>query len=285
MASIINSVVAQGDTDLAGVLVAACPASLFAVDDDSGVSPLHVAALLPGTEMMEVLLTHGADPNWGDEGFTPLHLTSTFGAADNARFLTVHGADPRFASADGTTPLHTAAKHGSVEVAAVLLEAGTPVDIPTSDEERLTPLNYGLAGDDPSKTEAMVRFLLENGADPLAKESVVSPLTVALCRRRELFSLLLDYCRDIDRIDGGGGTALYFAAYQGDTEAVREILSRKANPDAVCADGSTALGVALQRGHTAIAQLLRQHGATMPMKKSESPLRMLLHRCGLVRDP
>lgn len=52
VSAMIHSVVARNDVTLAGMLAGQCPASLREVDDDSGVSALHVAALCPGTQMM-----------------------------------------------------------------------------------------------------------------------------------------------------------------------------------------------------------------------------------------
>lgn len=201
-------------------------------------------------------MANGADPNWGANGYTPLHFLATMGGPDAARFLVARGALPLMADSDGRTPLHIAARNGKVDVAAALLEAGVPVDILTNDEARSTPLLFALAGDDDTKTQAMVRFLLANGADPLGKQSALPPVYVGLVQRPELFTTLLDYCPNIDGITGGGGTPLYFAAFEGNLEATHELLRRGANPNAPAQDGSTPLAVARQRGYDAVVSLM-----------------------------
>jgi cytohesin len=71
------------------------------------------------------------------EGKTPLHLAPegsysedpnvTPRLPDVARLLLGHGADVKTQDNDRSTPLHTAARHGRIEVVRVLLEHGADV--------------------------------------------------------------------------------------------------------------------------------------------------------------
>lgn len=60
-----------------------------------GATPLHMAALTPdGTQMMQLLLSNGADPNAIDAfGFTPLHRVIQSGNIEGATLLLSNGAN------------------------------------------------------------------------------------------------------------------------------------------------------------------------------------------------
>jgi hypothetical protein len=69
-------------------------------------TPLHLAANKRNTEVTEILLRSGADPNSRDEkGQTPLHLTES---PEVARLLVKHGAKINLRDKDGETPLKRA---------------------------------------------------------------------------------------------------------------------------------------------------------------------------------
>ncbi|NOS68375.1 MAG: hypothetical protein HOP33_00395 [Verrucomicrobia bacterium] len=87
--------------------------------------------------IMEELIKAGADPNHHESdnlddlmsrGYVPLHVTCI--KPDATRVLLKAGADPNrqyFLTKD--TPLHRAAKHGSLEVVEMLVEAGADISI------------------------------------------------------------------------------------------------------------------------------------------------------------
>ena len=65
------------------------------------------------------------------------------------------------------------------------------------------------------------------------------------------------YVSNINAHDTGGNTALMLAASSGHTEVVRFLLIRGADPFLSNKRGHTALSLALGRGDSAIANLLR----------------------------
>jgi ankyrin repeat protein len=127
-----------------------------------GRTPLHYAALSDHPELAKLLLERGADPNARDRwGRTPLHYAAERGRASIARLLLERGAGVDVADGEGLTPLHLAAEAGSLETVKLLVERGANVN--ARDGYGKTPLHSAV------KSAEIVRFLLERGADPLAK--------------------------------------------------------------------------------------------------------------------
>lgn len=112
-------------------------------------------------------------------------------------------------SSDGFTALHLAAFFGQPEAARVLIAAGGPVDLPSRNAMRVTPLHSAAAGRRPR----LVAVLLEAGASPLARQR-------------------------------GGWTALHSAAHNGDRESVRLLLAAGADPRMPADDGRTPIQLA-----------------------------------------
>ncbi|MDQ6874455.1 MAG: ankyrin repeat domain-containing protein [Actinomycetota bacterium] len=112
-------------------------------------------------------------------------------------------------SSDGFTALHLAAFFGQPEAATVLLAAGAPVDLPSHNAMRVTPLQSAAAGRRPR----VVALLLDAGANPLARQS-------------------------------GGWTPLHSAAHNGDRESVRLLLAAGGDPQLPADDGRTPIQMA-----------------------------------------
>lgn len=124
---------------------------------EHGRTPLHRAAYVAPVEMVEWLLSLGADANARDaDGRTPLHFAIS---GDTTLRLIDAGADPHAEDLAGTTPLHTAAELQQPGTAQRLLEAGATVD--ALNHAGLTPLHFSaLQG-----TRAVATLLLGRGAD------------------------------------------------------------------------------------------------------------------------
>ena len=86
--------------------------SLVARHATSHVTTLHSAAAGSHSEIVKLLLEHGADPNAAqDGGFTPLHSAAQNDDRESAEALLEAGADSGRASAQGHTPAHHARAH------------------------------------------------------------------------------------------------------------------------------------------------------------------------------
>jgi ankyrin repeat protein len=124
-------------------------------------TPLHAAAEKGHTDILSLLLKHGADVNVRDLiGNTPLHQASVQGKVGAGRFLLDHGADINTRACSKITPLFAAVRNGHVEFARMLLERGAAMDVSAADR-RLILLNAAVQ----SKKIQMVLLLLEYGED------------------------------------------------------------------------------------------------------------------------
>jgi len=72
-------------------------------------TPLHTAAAVDAAEVVDLLLSLGANPNVKTaEGCTPMHIAAHVGSQDIVEQLMHHGADPNAARNDSATPLMVA---------------------------------------------------------------------------------------------------------------------------------------------------------------------------------
>lgn len=80
-------------------------------------TPLHMAAINPNTEVLKQLLasldyeTNHADMN----GRLPIHFAAASESPENLKLLIKHGSNPKAADKHGIIPLHLAAKYGRAE--------------------------------------------------------------------------------------------------------------------------------------------------------------------------
>jgi uncharacterized protein len=140
-------------------------------------------------------------------------------------------------------PIQAAAHTGSRAIAEFLLENGAPLDIFAAASLGLTDKVAQFLADDPSLASA-------NGVHGI---SIL--YHAALSGKVEIAELL--------KAHGGGqeaGRALHAAVQFGHLDMVKWLLANGADPNTPNMMQKTPLDAALARGHTAIADRLRQHG-------------------------
>ena len=203
-----------------GPLYAAIDMHRLAVGHGRG-NPVPVG-LLNAVDVVELLLERGADPNarlkkpilqrqhtFGDgtlgAGTTPLMRAAKSGDIELVRVLLAAGADPMLTLPNGTTALMLAAglgwRNGSplapsydqgsdseaVETLELLLSLG--LDLQATNEPGDTALHAAVGG---RGSEAIVRFLLERGADPSAPNArQQTPLSLAEARGSDAVKALV----------------------------------------------------------------------------------------------
>lgn len=161
--------------------------------DQYGMTPLHYAVEMGKPALLQALLTHNADPNAqltnglpfrrGDyvgrgayNGASPFWLAARLGSLDMMRALLAAGADPELPSARGVTPLLVAAgltqSDSRMVAESLLLEAvqwlalDVGADIHAVDRGGQTAV-HGAAN---VSGDAIITFLVAQGADPLAED-------------------------------------------------------------------------------------------------------------------
>ena len=73
-----------------------------------------------------------------DDGFIPLHSASRYGHVDIARLLLDRGSDVNVRESQRWTPLHYASRYGYLDLARLLIDRGA--DVNAHKEDRWTPL-------------------------------------------------------------------------------------------------------------------------------------------------
>ena len=171
------------------------------------------------------------------KNLTPLHVAASRGQSAVAQLLIEFGADVHGGSGDEWSPLVFAAYRGHFEVAEVLINNGAGV---TADEGN--PIHF--AGQ--RKHKEVCRLLVEHGA---------------------IDGLVASDDRDV--LD------LFRAAYSYDSDAIREILSRRTElVDVRDVDGRTLMHEACTHGDTKTVRALLKAGADATIRDSngQTPL-------------
>jgi ankyrin repeat protein len=190
------------------------------------------------------------------------------------------------------TSIHEACQRGDVDTVRALI-AANPSVVDTDDEQRWRPIFHaGLW-----RREAVVRLLIEAGADLAAHDGYVLHYAGEVPNNKPIVALLIQYgaldahvrpaddlsrqflaalfLADVPRVrallhlhphlatlaDGYGDMPIHHAARNGDTEIVRLLIEHGADAAAKNPRGHTVLYCAGGHGHLATTQLLLDHGA------------------------
>ena len=251
-------------------------------DTQRGQTPLMWALEERHPDVVRVLIDREADVRARTRGgFTPLMFAARQGDMDSARLLLGKGADVNEASQVGLNALLVAADSGREEFAIFLLQQGANPD--AADADGLTALHYslrkGISGmrgsqHDPgsygevslsymfrSNMSALVRTLLEHGANPNAR------IVKGGGRHQPARA------SDRPKLAMAGATPYLLAAATGDTNLMRALAAKGADPKLGTNDGVTPLmaaaGVGMaedrakeeQQGALEAVQLLVELGA------------------------
>ena len=134
----IHDVVGREDLEQAKAMLAEDPALVHA-RNSMGKTPLHYAVTYGAPDLIDLLVSSGADVNAADHtGLTPLHVAAMIDRSQEARRLVGHNADLEARDSFGDTPLQYAALHGQLRMVKLLIEAGA--DTATVNDAGLSPL-------------------------------------------------------------------------------------------------------------------------------------------------
>lgn len=228
-------------------------------------TPLHEASRQGNAGMVELLLSHGADPRQAtSDGFTALHFAATFNRWQAIETLLRHGAAPNVRTDDtGDTPLHEATSpfHGSEAIEALLRDRRIRPNI--KNKRGRTPL---ISAADWGNTAQVAALLNHPDTDPNEQDDRgKTALYWAVAEgHEEVVEELLDH-PDIDPNidDWQGWTPLFRAIYEDDLDMVRALLRHDDTDTEINTNkGTSGLFYAETEGYHRIARLLRRHGAT-----------------------
>ncbi len=250
---------------------------------EAGSSMLHLAVLKSNVEVLEKLVSCGANLNQADrDGNTPLHIAClntsgkclTNGMLD---FLLNHEAqkkcmkhlsqrqltDINLKTQKGVTALMVAARRGNIKCVERLLEAGAELDL--KDRASKTALHHAVS----SGNLTVVKLLLDRGCnvDGLVNKRGCTPLHEAIMDNKiDIAKTLLDRGANSDVIMSNRETVLHLAVTSGNPDLVELCVRKGADVNATTALRETPLIMAARNGCCEICQKLLQYSANMDMQ-------------------
>lgn len=222
-----------------------------------GQFPLYAAVTQGSRDIVELLLTHKADPNARDgvSGRTALHMAVARGSQELTALLLAHKADVNVLDTCGQTPLFYALN--SVELTKLLLAQRARGNLNNAEARSL--LSLALQRGHPE----VVKLLRAHGAD--TKDGrVFTPALIEAAKTGNVEKVkeLLDQGAAINDQDSGTAeTALHHAAAQGHVAVVELLLDRGATVNVHGFSWGTPLHRALAGGHKQVVEILLAHGA------------------------
>jgi ankyrin repeat protein len=268
----------EGDGDNVAALLAAGANPNFA-DKAYGQTPLMLAVRGGSTDAVKALIAAGANVNAATKlGQRPSFRPPGDGGGSHGDGIVRGGVPPEGARAEWpgkVTPLHLAAREGTVEMAQALVEAGAKIEQPEANDAR--PLLVAVLNDN----MPVAQYLLEKGANPNAgdwygrtplwaavdvRNIELDPDTVrqkGVDRPRALKMIgqllakgakpnprVIHYpptrfwlltAGSLSWVDFTGQTPFLRAALSGDVEAMKLLLSKGADPNLSTTNGTTPL--------------------------------------------
>lgn len=261
------------DLAMADLLIAS-HANLKAANRE-GATALSLAALNGSAPMIAKLLKAGADANEkGPHGETALMFASRNGNVEAITMLLDHKADVNAKEAlRGTTALMWAAEQGHSVAAKILIDHGAVVGAVSSPDSKggtaylAPPIQSRLRSAQGSGGLGTRGTGARAGAGQGGRAGGSRPVAAAADGSGEDVVAVADAAAAAaafgrqQNTDGGGLTALVYAARQGDLETVKVLVEAGADVNQTTKYGWTPLLTATQNRNYKIAQFLLERGA------------------------
>ncbi|EAY01306.1 ankyrin repeat protein, putative [Trichomonas vaginalis G3] len=216
---------------------------------------LIIAASFSQTQILEYLLSKGANPNIADKrNRYPLHFAAMKGDIDIVRALIGAKADVNKQDWDDYSPLHYCAQNGFISGAKALLDEGAQINIQTRLKE--SPLIIAIQN---GQTE-MVDFLIQSHAD-VSLPALHNQYPLFFVSDGVTAELLIKAGANVNSTDENNQTPLHHAAQDGYLDVVEILLKSGAKVNATDNQKQTPLHIAAGNGQVDVCKALLDAGA------------------------
>ena len=201
---------------------------IFELGEGVFTNALNVSITADRPDVAEILLSHGANPNYVDASGRTALVYAVVTDEEILRLLLSYGADPNIADKNKRTPLMLAALDVGTEpgIMEALIEYGA--DINAQDEDGMTALLWVVGGKDRSPGLMMASLIRTGGLRAEGWQSWFTLVATYAAVKREAqldsIRLLVRHGADISITDNKGMNAMMCAMMGFDDEAA-EILS------------------------------------------------------------
>jgi len=256
---------------------------------EDGFTPLWYAAIKGRTDIAEMLLSAGADPNVKDKNKKSLLTYSletrkfdlanrlieykatlsvqesnyllqkgvAIGDADLVRVVLKSGANVNQKFDDGMTPIWIAAFNNNREMVQILAAAGANIN--SKDNEGRTVLMWAIE----NNRKELAQVILANGANVnLLDNRKRTALSIAIEKNNlPMVDLLLRYKAQVNIKDENGNTPLIVATATGNFPMVQILVNGGATVNTEDKMGNTPLIIAIHKNYNDIVRFLIERGA------------------------
>ena len=204
---------------------------IFALGEETFTTALNVSITSDRPDIAEILLSHGADPNYRDPSGRTALVYAVVTGEEILRVLLSHGADPNIADKNKRTPLMLAALDVGTEpgIMEALIEYGA--DLNAQDEDGMTALLWVVGGKDRSPGLMMASLIRTGGirAEGWKTWFALVVMYSAVKREAQLDSirLLVRHGADVNISDNKGMNAVMCAMMGFDDEATEILTGNK----------------------------------------------------------
>lgn len=241
--------------------------------DEQGYTPLMAASLKGHKDIVEILLSKGANPNLKNNQLnTALHF-ALYGKHPRIATVLINNNAEITANMSDITPLHQAAKAGYIEVVKQIIEKGGNVN-QKSKITGETPFLNALE----SNNDELIDYLIIKGAEIVDKNksNVTSLMLAAKSNKLSLLQDLLSKGLDVNEKSKKGETALHFAAKEGHKEIMEFLISKGANLSAITIDSSSVLGNAVLSKNIEAVKLILSNQVDVNIRSSKNYTPLIL---------
>lgn len=256
----IHDAAENGDLETVKRLIGENP-NLLEAPDREGKTPLHYAAAKGHLNVVEFLVSKGANVNArNSSGVTPLYLAKGFGRKEVVEFLTKHGGSVEIIKPKPVTvkpPAKGVKPSGDIGGKSVAVVSPVPTAF---------PLIEAIKANNIEKVEILIKT--DSNLIKIPDNSSMTPIHhAAELGNVSIVELLAKNGADLNSKTDKGWTPLHFAVARSHTNVVRFLLEKKVNVNHQTSAGITPLMLASGLAYNPeIVKMLLQAGADVNLK-------------------